>query len=84
MPRCNEAIDKLLVVRPELQLQRLDIAVPLCFGTRARDGAADKPVLEHPCESEGNGSPDIDNPSFPPRRRCLRLVACDTPRVEMK
>src|SRR5260370_8009854 len=56
MPRCNEAIDKVLVVRPELQLQCFDIAVPLCFGTRTRDGAADEPVLEHPCESEGNGS----------------------------
>src|SRR5471030_3537425 len=56
MPRCNEAVDKLFVLGSELQLQCVDVAVPLRFGTRTRDGAADNAVLEHPCESERNGS----------------------------
>src|SRR5471032_1981553 len=55
MPRCNEAVDKLFVLGSELQLQCVDVAVPLRFGTRTRDGAADNAVLEYPCESEGNG-----------------------------
>src|SRR5471032_2295978 len=56
MSRCNEAIDKLFVLRSELQFECFNVAVPLRFCTRTRDGAADNAVLERPCESERNGS----------------------------
>src|ERR1700730_7526946 len=52
--RRHQAIDELLVVRPEFKLQRFGIAVPLRLGARAGYDGADEPVLKDPRRGERN------------------------------